>query len=171
MKDVKKDFADFVSDAETSAGPRILNQIYENITRPSPWTAATKLGVAHVLSSFLTLMACSQFGVRLFFPGHGLMHYFMQVSPTFCMTFCGALYFACTFLFARAIFTYDEFLLIIRNKVLSILSVGFISLGAFALVSHEVTFEAGILWLFGAIVGAELASLRTSTIKKFLASI
>lgn len=172
MKDIKNEFESFVQNSDHPAGNSfLLEKIHSKLKLPSPWTAATKLGVAHVISSLVILSACSQFGVRLFFPGHGLMHYFMQISPTFCMTFCGALYLCSTFLIARLLLTRDEFLLIVRSKVLSILSVALISLGGFALVSHEVTLEAGILWLFGAIVGAELASLRLVTVKKFLASI
>jgi hypothetical protein len=87
------------------------------------------------------------------------------------MSFCGALYLCSTFLIGRTLLTRDEFLFIVRSKVLSILSLGLVSLAGFALVSHEVTFQAGILWLFGAIIGAELASLRTVTVKKFLSSI
>jgi hypothetical protein len=170
MKDIKKDFEAFVSDDHPAASSYVLGKIHTQLQNelPSPWKAATKLGVAHLISSFVILMACAQFGVRLFFSGHGLMHYFMQISPTFCMSFCGGLYLASTFLLARVILTRDEFLVIYRSKVLSILSLAFMSLGGFALVSHEVTFQAGILWLFGAIVGAELASLSKARVQSFL---
>ena len=173
MKDIKKEFESFAHNTETAGSSLTLEKIHAQLALelPSPWKAATKLGVAHLFSSLVILSACSQFGVRLFFPGHGLMHYFMQISPTFCMAFCGALYLCCTFLMARVLLSRDEFLLILRSKVLSILSVALVSLGGFALVSHEVTFEAGLLWLFGAVLGAEMASLRVSTIKKFLEAV
>lgn len=171
MKDLKKDFESFTDSSHPAGSSFVLNKIHSQLILPHPWTAATKLGVAHIVSSVVTLSACAQFGVRLFFPGHGLMHYFMQVSPTFCMAFCGALYLACTFLIARLLLTRDEFLLISRSKVLSILSVALISLAGLAVVSPEVTFEASLLWLFGAVIGAELASLRWLTVRRFLQSI
>ena len=171
MKDPKKDYEVFTSGDHPAGSSFILAQIHEKLNLPSPWKAATKLGVAHLLSSVVILSACAQFGVRLFFPGHGLMHYFMQISPTFCMSFCGALYLATTFLIARGLLTRDEFLVIYRSKVLSILSVALISLGGFALVSHEVTFQAGILWLFGAVVGAEFASLSKTRVQQFFSKV
>lgn len=164
MKDLKKDFQSFVETSGESGSSFVLQKIHSQLMLPSPWTAATKLGVAHLVSSLVTLMSCAQFGVRLFFDGHGLMHYFMQISPTFCMAFCGGLYLAITFLIARALLNRDEWLLILRSRTLSILSLSLISLGGFALVSHEVTFQAGLLWLFGAVVGAEFASLRPARI-------
>lgn len=171
MKDLKKDFETFTTGEHPAGSSFILEKIHSQLELPSPWKAATKLGVAHLISSVVILSTCAQFGVRLFFPGHGLMHYFMQISPTFCLSFCGALYLASTFLLARLLLTRDEFLVIYRSKILSILSLCLVSLGGFALVSHEVTFQAGLLWLFGAIVGAELASLSKTRVQQFLAKI
>lgn len=171
MKDIKKDFESFSQSSHPAGSSFVLAKIHSRLNLPSPWTAATKLGIAHLISSVVILSACAQFGVRLFFPGHGLMHYFMKISPTFCMSFCGALYLACTFFFARLILSRDEFLLIYRSKVLSIMAVALLSLGGLALVSHEVTFQAGLLWLFGAVVGAELASLSKIRVQQFLQKI
>lgn len=165
MKDVKKDFASFVNQtAEPSASPLILNKIHEEINRnlPSPWQVALKLGFAHLLGSFVTLMSCSQFGVQLFFDGGGLMHYFMSVSPSLCYTFCGALYLSISLLFARTVLNHEEWLVILRSRVLSISCLALVSLGGLSLASHEVTFKTGILWLFGAAVGGELVTLAKS---------
>lgn len=160
MKDIKKDFESFASDPSPKAPSAILNRIQTQLEKelPSPWKAARGLGLAHLGSSFLTLMACSQFGVRLFFDGEGLMHYFMKISPTFCMSFCGALYLATTVLLARLFLTHDEWNLILRSRGLSIASLALISLGGFSLVSHEVNFETGLLWFFGAALGGELVT-------------
>lgn len=171
MKDLKKDFTSFTQDTHVAGSAYVLGKIHSHLELPSPFKAATKLGIAHLISSVAILSACSQFGVRLFFPGHGLMHYFMQISPTFCMAFCGALYLATTFLLARAILSRDEFFVIYRSKVLSILSVALISLGGLSLVSHEVTFQAGLIWLFGAVLGAELASLSKLRVRQFFAQV
>lgn len=165
MKDIKKDFESFVNDpAETAGSSFVLSKIHSQLQKelPSPWSVATKLGVAHLLGSFVTLMSCSQFGVQLFFDGGGLMHYFMKVSPQFCNTLCGALYLSISFMMARVILKRDEWLMIVRSRTLSIASLALVSLGGLALASHEVTFEAGILWLFGAALGGELVTLVKS---------
>ncbi len=160
MKDIKKDFESFAHDSSSNASSLVLKKIHAQLEKelPSPWKAARGLGIAHLASSFITLMACSQFGVRLFFEGAGLMHYFMKISPTFCMSFCGALYLATTFLLARLLLTPDEWLLILRSRGLSIASLALISLGGLSLASHEVTFETGLLWFFGAALGGELVT-------------
>lgn len=163
--DIKKDFESFVNEpADTSASSIVLQKIHREIAEhlPSRWKVASKLGVAHLLGSLVTLMSCSQFGIQLFFDGGGLMHYFMKINPSLCYTFCGALYLSISFLFARILLNHEEWLLILRSRALSISSLALLSLGGLALASHEVTFEAGILWLFGAALGGEFVTLIKS---------
>ncbi|WII71802.1 hypothetical protein QJS83_15160 [Bdellovibrio sp. 22V] len=165
MKDIKKDFESFANDTATESGSSfVLSKIHSQLKKelPSPWRVASKLGLAHLAGSFVTLMSCSQFGVQLFFDGGGLMHLFMKISPSFCYAFCGALYFSISFLIARMTLRPDEWLMIARSKVLSISSLALVSLGGLSLVSHEVNFETGLLWLFGAAVGGELVTLIKS---------
>lgn len=165
MKDIKKDFESFMNEsADQSGSSFILQKIHQEITKslPSPWLVASKLGIAHLLGSLVTLMSCSQFGVQVFFDGGGLMHYFMKINPTLCFTFCGALYLSISFLFARTILNHEEWLVILRSRVLSISSLALISLGGLSLASHEVTFETGLLWLFGAALGGEWVTLVKS---------
>lgn len=165
MKDIKNEFESFVNDSASPAGSSfVLGKIQQQVqaSLPSPWKVATKFGVAHLLGSLVTLMSCSQFGVQLFFDGGGLMHYFMQISPTFCNTFCGALYLSISFLMARFILNYDEWIMIRRSRVLSISILALVSLGALSMVSHEVTWEASLLWLFGAALGGEFMTLVKS---------
>lgn len=170
MKDLKKDFESFAAATETRGSSSVLQKIHAQIEQelPSLWVVTGKMALAHGVGSVATLMSCSQFGVQIFFHGGGLMHYFMHLSPTFCHTFCGALYFTVTFLMARLILKYDEWLVILRSRVLSISSLALITLGGFSLVSHEVTLEAGLLWFFGAALGGELTTLIKSPRKWFV---
>ncbi len=152
MKDIKKDFESFANDAVDTAGSSfVLSKIHTQIRDESPsrWKVVSKLAVAHILGSVVTLMSCSQFGVQLFFDGGGLMHYFMQVSPTFCYVCCGALYLGMTFLIARVVLNYDEWLMILRSRVLSVAILALLSLGGLSIASHEVNLETGlfvVLW-------------------------
>lgn len=162
MKDIKKDFESFAADTSPAASPRLLTGLQEKLAGelPSPWTVALKLGGIHTLSTLLTMTSCSQFGLRLFNTGHDLMHTFMNISPTFCETFCGAYYLAITFLLARFLLAREEWLVLLRNRTLSIASVSFISLGVFSALSHEVTWSSALLWIFGATLGAELMTQK-----------
>ena len=171
MKNIKKDFESFVNDSSEAVGSsRILNKIHAEIAAAAPKKSqvAMKLGGIHLASSALTLMACPQFGVRLFFQGEGLMHYFMKVSPLFCQSFCGAFYLAVTFVLARILLRYDEWLVLMRSRVLTIGSVALISLGIFAMLARGISWEAGIFWIFGATLAGELTSLPKRAFKSLL---
>ncbi len=171
MTDYKKDFESFASDSsasETAGSSFVLQKIHNEIakTAPNKGGVAVKLGLIHLGSSALTLMACPQFGLRLFFQGDGLMHYFMKISPTFCQAFCGALYLSATFLLARIVLKYDEWLVVLRSRTLSIATLALLSLGTFAMLNRGVSFEAGLFWVFGAALGAEAMSASKQTFKK-----
>lgn len=151
--------------ASSSLLARIQSEIAKN--SPSLKKVLFKLGIIHLLASALSLMACPQFGIGFISYGHGLMHYFMQISETYCYILCGAFYLASTFLVARFVLTFDEWLVIKRSRTLMILSVALISLGAFALHSHEITFELALMWLLGATIGGELVSLSKNEWRNF----
>lgn len=165
MKDLKNDFESFVNNPEQLQGSdSVLKKIHSEIQRNTPalhWVIA-KIGVAHFIGSLITLMSCSQFGFQLFFNGGGLMHLFMKVSPSFCYVCCGALYLSLSILAARIILNYDEWLIVLCSKVLSISSLALISLGTLAVVTHEVNLESGALWFFGAALGGEMITLVKS---------
>lgn len=158
MKDVKKDFASFTDEPSEEPGSSyLLAKIQKQIQSeaPSVWTLAGKLTVAHAIGTVLTLMSCEQFGLQLFFTGGGLMHYFMLISPDFCMACCGALYLMISFFVARQILNWDEWLLLLQKRTLSISVLSLMTLTVFGIFSGDVTFESGLLWLFGAALGAE----------------
>ncbi|MEK2687634.1 hypothetical protein [Bdellovibrio sp. GT3] len=170
MKDVKNDFESFKNDAgQVPAGSSfVLNKIHSEIARTAPKKSAVavKLGGIHLVSSFFTLMACPQFGTRLFFDGEGLMDVFMNISPMFCQAFCGAFYLAVTFILARFVLKYDEWLVVMRSRALTIGSVALLSLGVFAMLAQGISWEAGVFWIFGALVAGEMASVSRMTLKK-----
>ncbi|WP_413578515.1 hypothetical protein ACLVWU_08250 [Bdellovibrio sp. HCB290] len=170
MKDVKNDFESFKNDAGQAAGSSfVLNKIHAEIARTAPRksSVAVKLGGIHLVSSFFSLMACPQFGTKLFFSGEGLMDVFMKISPMFCQAFCGAFYLAVTFVLARLVLKYDEWLVLMRSRVLTIGSVALVSLGVFAMLARGISWEAGVFWIFGAVVAGEMASVSKMTLKKY----
>ncbi len=158
MSDLKNEFESFVNDRDSANGPSaVLSKIHQQIDkeRPSYGMVAGKIGLAHIAGSLVTLSACSQFGVKLFFKEYDLMLFFMHISETFCQTFCGGFYLALTFLFARLMLGREEWMLLLKNRALAISSLAFVSLVGFSLMTHNVSFEAGLLWMFGAALGAE----------------
>ncbi|MNL01466.1 hypothetical protein D3C87_1219370 [compost metagenome] len=168
MIDIKKDFQSFHDESDLEVAPmRALSKLKAQIEKEQakPFPVATKLGVIHILSSVLSLAACPQFGVKLFGESEGLMHVFMQISPTFCQAFCGAFYLAVTFVMARLILTPEEWYLLLRTRTLTIATLALVSLGAFYIMDPQMTLEAGALWVFGATVAAELISHKRLPLK------
>src|SRR6185437_3003573 len=96
----------------------VLGKIKTEIekTRPSKAQVLMKLGILHLASSALTLTACPQFGLRLFFKGMGLMNYFMKISSEACFVCCGFFYLATTFLLVNLFLKYDEWLIIKKSR-------------------------------------------------------
>ena len=154
-----KDFESFLESGHAQLEPTVLDSLKKEIF-PSLTNVAMKLGLIHLVSSMLTLMACPQFGLRLFFEGHGLMHYFMKAGSVACFGFCGAFYLGSTFWIAKIFLGEFEWVVLKKNSVLSLATVALVSLGAFAMINcHELTFEVGFVWLLGAIVSASIPLL------------
>jgi RNA polymerase sigma factor (sigma-70 family) len=120
---------------------------------------ATKMGCIHLLSSILTLMACPQFGLRLFFEGQGLMHYFMQAGNVACFAFSGAFYLGASFWIAKVFLGEFEWALLRRNSAMFLSALALISLGAFSLIMQNITFENGLVWVLGALVSGAIPLL------------
>lgn len=161
-----KDFESFLE----SGHARLPSSALENLKKevfPSLSSVAVKLGFIHLASSVLSLMACPQFGLRLFFRGHGLMHYFMQAGSVACFAFCGAFYLGTSFWIAKAFLGEFEWVLLRRNSALVLGTLSFLSLGIFAMTnqqinqqtSQEMSFEIGLVWLLGALVSGAIPLL------------
>lgn len=154
-----KDFESFLESGHAQLDATVLDTLKKEIF-PSLSSVAVKLGLIHLVSSVLTLMACPQFGLRLFFEGHGLMHYFMKAGSVACFGFCGAFYLGTTFWIAKLFLGEFEWAVLKKNSVLSLGALSLLSLGVFAMINgHELTFEVGFVWLLGAIVSATIPLL------------
>lgn len=153
-----KDFESFLESGHAQLPASSLENLKKEIF-PSLSHVAMKLGLIHLASSILTLMLCPQFGFRLFFEGHGLMYYFMQAGNVACFGFCGAFYLGTSFWLAKIFLGEFEWLLLRKNSVLALASLSLLSLGAFSMLGHELSFEVGFVWLLGALVSAAIPLL------------
>jgi hypothetical protein len=154
-----KDFESFLESGHAQLPSSALDQLKKELFPPLS-AVATKMGLIHLLSSVLTLMACPQFGLRLFFEGHGLMHYFMQAGSVACFAFCGAFYLGTSFWIAKIFLGEFEWAVMRKNAALFLGAVSLISLGVFSMIDPDFTFEIGLVWLLGAIVSGAIP-LRT----------
>ncbi|HEY8272552.1 MAG TPA: hypothetical protein VIG33_16785 [Pseudobdellovibrionaceae bacterium] len=153
-----KDFESFLESGQRQMNPSVLENIKKEIF-PAPSRVALKMGLIHLASSLLTLMACPQFGLRLFFEGHGLMHYFMKAGSVVCFAFCGAFYLGASFWIAKIFLGEFEWEVLRKNPTLSLGALSLLSLGIFSMMSHDLHFEAGFVWLLGAILSGAIPLL------------
>ena len=153
-----KDFESFLESGHAQLPTSALDSLKKEVF-PGISSVALKMGLIHLVSSALTLMACPQFGFRLFFRGHGLMHYFMQAGSVACFALCGAFYLGASFWIAKAFLGEFEWALLRRNSVLVLGSLSLLSLGSFAMMSQELNFEVGLVWLLGALVSGAIPLL------------
>lgn len=155
-----KDFESFLESGhaqlETTALETLKRELFPRLS-----TVAVKLVLIHLASSALTLMACPQFGLRLFFSGHGLMHYFMKAGSVACFGFCGAFYLGTTFWIAKIFLGEFEWVIVRKNAVLGLGALSLLSLGTFSMLSQELNFEVSFVWLLGAIVSASIPLLTS----------
>lgn len=155
-----KDFESFLESGHAQLEASSLDHLKKELF-PSFWQVALKLGLIHLLSSLLSLMACPQFGLRIFFNGHGLMKYFMHAGDVGCFAFCGAFYLGTTLWLAKIFLGEFEWALIRRNSFLGLGSLTLISLGALLMFTgEEIRFEVALIWILGALVGGAIP-LRT----------
>ena len=166
------DFKEFTQvDSSSVARPELWQKIESQIlaTKPKLGQVVFHLTLIHFVCSLLSLVACPQFGVRLFFDGHGLMHYFMSFAgPVYCQFFCGAFYLGLTFLAAKFWLSYDEWLVIKKNRWLSSAVLASASLAAFAIHDHGFELQLAAVWLVGAVLAGVVTTLPTTKIIFYL---
>lgn len=155
-----KDFELFLESGQAQLPPGSLETLKKELF-PSALSVAVKMGLIHVFSSLLTLMVCPQFGFRLFFEGHGLMHYFMKAGSVACFALCGAFYLGSTLWISKIFLGEFEWELVRKHPGLSLGALSLISIGLFSMISHTLNFEIGLVWLLGALVSG-IVPLRTS---------
>lgn len=158
---IKNDFKEFTEIKASAANSKLLDDVHLKIAQEKPALShvAMQIGAIHLLSSFVTLLICPQFGVRLFFDGHGLMGFFMRAGSEACFIFCGAFYLGVTFLIARNTLQPDAWIMIRKVRVLFAVVLAFLSMGALTMIGNKLSFEMGLMWFLGAYVGAWITSL------------
>ncbi len=124
---------------------------------PSLWAVGQKLVVVHLFASALSLSVCEQFGVRLFFEGHGLMGLFMHLGVIGCFICCGAFYLGSTLVLSKVLFSRPEWRKLRQHFVPIFLALTLSSLAVFWAVQGQIEFVIASAWLVGAMAVILLA--------------
>lgn len=167
------DYEDFLSLDKDS----VPNELNENtlskiskLINPSALIVFFKLLGIHLVTGFLSLSICHQFGLNPFNTERSLSDWFMEVGGHhFCMLGCGVLFVAVSIFSAGYFLKLEEVKSLKRTEFLQNLSLGLISLGFFAAFGAELALSIAGLWLLGGLIGGVFATgimlkIKTATI-------
>lgn len=164
-----QDYQDFINATDEQVPSEVNNNVLLKIHRlinPNAWLVFLKLLGIHVVTGFLSLSVCHQFGLNPFNTEKSLADWFMQVGGHhFCMLGCGITFVSVSILSAGYFLTTEETRALKANDLLQNLSLGLISLGIFAAFGAELAIGVAGLWLLGSLVGGLVAMAAVFKIK------
>ncbi len=140
----------------------------EKLINPPAWIVFLKIMAIHLVTGFLSLSVCHQFGLNPFNTEKSLSDWFMNVGGHhFCMLGCGILFVAVSIFAAGLFLTLEEVKSLKRTEFLQNLALGLISLGFFAAFGAELALGFGSLWLLGGLIGGFFATSLTWKIRLY----
>lgn len=164
------DYQDFLN-ADSSGVPAGLNENVLSkmsaLINPSAWVVFFKVLGIHLVTGFLSLSVCHQFGINPFNTEYSLADWFMRVGGyTGCMVGCGLSFISMSLFAAGLLLTAEEVKALKRTEFIQNLSLGLVSLGFFAAVGAELAVGMAGLWLLGSLVGGFFATETIWRLKK-----
>lgn len=165
-----KDYEDFINGESSSVPKDVSDRVYskiENLINPRAVIVFLKILGVHLMTGFLSLSVCHQFGMNPFNTERSLDSWFMAtVGHNACMLICGTLFVSISLLAAGYFLTIEEIKALKRTGFLQTLSLGLISLGLFAVFGAELVLSIAGLWLLGGLIGGFVATEAIWQVKK-----
>ena len=156
------DYQDFLNSENIQVPKQVNNNLMpkmHSLINPSAWVVFFKILAIHVVTGFLSLSVCHQFGLNPFNTNYSLADWFMHVGGHhFCMLGCGTLFVGVSILAAGYFLTLEEIKALKRTEFLQNLSIGLISLGLFTAFGVEFILSIAGLWLLGGLIGGFVAT-------------
>ncbi len=162
QQNLNKDYQDFLKSDQIQIPTQLKESTalkIQRLIKPNAWIVFFKLLGVHSVVGGLSLSICHQFGLNPFNTEKSLADWFMTVGGhNICMLGCGVLFVSISFLAAGFLFSIEEVRALRKHDLLNNLSLGVISLGAFAAFGAELALGIAGLWLLGGFIGG-LASM------------
>ncbi len=142
------------------------NKVWKNIKLElfpdvEPLRTVMKIFVLHIISVFIVLSFCPQFGFGLFHllglpQPFDVTYYFMLVSHSFCQIACGLVLFvfSSTVVYTQLKMTEKEWLL--NQKALFYTLLVSLTGSLFVVVAPDITLLNVVLWTIGALTGLNI---------------
>jgi len=151
-----RDFQEFMNSESLEPPKAVTENIFAVVHRdlnPPAMKVFAKLALLHALVGTLTLFLCPQFGVSLS-GGIGFMQYFMKLGNHACMLACGIIFMSASLLIASLVLRPEEVRVIRKTRLLSLGTLGLLSLGGFLCLEGTQVIEIlALIWLFGTVMG------------------
>lgn len=164
------DYQEFLDEENTSVPQEQTTAVFNKIApliKPSAISVFSKILGVHLVTGFLSLAVCHQFGLNPFQTQYSLADWFMKVGGHhLCMLGCGLTFVSISLLFSGYFLTLEEIKALKRTELLQNLTLGLISIGIFLSFGVEMALGIGALWLLGALIGGFLATTVVWKIKK-----
>ncbi len=153
MKDINKDFRDFMTeevDPPSVLAENIMLRVKQDLS-PDPLKVFAKVCLIHFLVACFTLSICPQFGLRLFGEGPGIMGWFMNLRPSVCAVACGSFFIGTSVFVAGLSLRPEELRVLQREKWLAVSALVLLSLGFFIMADTNIAFVFAAFWAFGSL--------------------
>lgn len=131
---------------------------------PDPWKVFSKASFIQVVTGFITLLFCPQFGYSLT-GAHGIMHLLMKFGDALCMFGCGSLFVGSSLLFSALLLKTEEVAVLRKHRLLQTSLMSLLVVGAFFCLGAEVLETITLAWIGGSILGG-IASLELGWITR-----
>jgi hypothetical protein len=157
-----KDYEEFIKTEQPEVPREVGQNVYSKIAgllNPSAMIVFFKILGLHLVTGFVSLSICHQFGLNPFNTQYSLANWFMKVGGHhFCMFGCGILFVSVGLFSAGYFLTVEEIKALKRTDFLQNLSLGLISLGLFTAFGAEMVLNIAGLWLLGGLIGGFVAT-------------
>jgi hypothetical protein len=169
-QDWLKDYSEFLDADQSSVPSELTASVLANIKQllyPSATSVFSKIFGIHIITGFLSLAVCTQFGLNPFKTSHSLSDVFMDIGGHgFCMVACGTLFISLSIFLAGFFLTVEETKALRKTEFLQTFALGLISIGLFMAVGAEVALTFGGLWILGGLIGGFAATEILWQLKK-----
>jgi len=156
---MKNEFEEFQKSAEIvpprDISEKIISKVRSDLN-PSSLSIFRKLSLIQVLTGFITLLFCPQFGIGLT-SGMGLMGILMRYGENFCMAGCGAVFLGVSALVSTIVLRPEEIRVLKKNIALQFPILALATLGVFICLGAPVISILGISWFVGSVLGGVLS--------------
>lgn len=161
-QDWLKEYSEFLAAEKTTVPTEVTTQVLSKVKQllyPSALSVFSKILGIHIVTGFLSLAVCNQFGLNPFNMSHSLSDFFMDLGGHgFCMVACGTLFISLSIFLAGFFLTVEETKALRKTEFLQTLALGLISIGLFMAVGAQVILTFGGLWILGGLIGGFAAT-------------